>query len=46
MRSVVLPTIKNPPVVESFVTKNPFSVSAEDATALSSLLTMANMSFM
>ena len=45
MRKVVLPTIKNPPVVESLVTKNPASVNAEEAIALSSLFTTASISF-
>ena len=42
---VVLPAIRKPPVVASLVTENPARVSADDTDPLSSLFTMAKISF-
>ena len=42
---MVLPAIKKPPVVANFVTEKPSRVSAEDTAPLSSLLTIARISF-
>ena len=44
-RKVVLPAIRKPPVVASLVTENPARVSADDTDPLSSLFTMAKISF-
>ena len=42
---VVLPAIRKPPVVASLVTEKPSLVKAEDTAPLSSLLTIARISF-
>ena len=42
---MVLPAIKKPPVVASFVTEKPSRVNAEETAPLSSLLTIARISF-
>ena len=42
---VVLPAIKKPPVVANFVTEKPSRVMAEETAPLSSLLTIARISF-
>ena len=42
---VVLPAIRKPPVVASLVTEKPSRVRAEDTAPLSSLLTIARISF-
>ena len=44
--NVVLPAIRKPPVVASFVTEKPPLVSAEETAPLSSLLTIARINFM
>ena len=45
MMKVVLPAIRNPPVVASLVTENLFLVSSLDTLELSSFDTIANISF-